>query len=633
MTSVTVLIRRLVIILSLLLPLAVSESALASPVITLEGSPNLWNQTALGEWVWNPPGDPWPIGYAASDPSGVCMLVLTAGGHEYISPNSFPYDYTGPCPTVLTWTPSQGATVDTQAMVVGAGPLQIAPGAIDAVHLATGDAVTVEVDNDPVRVSLKAVDDPDPMVWVNHAVTVDTTPIAGPSGAVLTGCRIDGLAAHPSPAHIVTVDGDGVHLVSCTASNNAVDPQGLHKTGNGSLAVYIDEAPPSIRFESRTAQDPTELVVDTTDDEAGVAGGAIQLAPAGTNDWATLATSFDGAHLTAQLDDRRREGSYVVRASSCDQAGNCASTAQALTFPLRIVPNFEVSLTRIVDPTRRHAVYKRVLVGWHWVTLRRDGRSVRVKRGGHLTTIRIVEIVQQCTLTHVRVGPHRWHVKRNCKTPHPHLTATLSVAHGHSVTIHGLVTTPQGVPLPGQSVGISTALDNYMDVFRDVSTVTTAPDGRWTATLPPGPSRIIRAVTDGTATVLPASGQVTAIVPADIKLLKVWPRHVAWGGTVHLVGQLFGGHLPPGGALVRLRIGYGSTYNTYGVKEHVAGDGRFSTVASFGPGDPSILRTYWFQIASLPMGNYPYAPAASQRVPVIVGGDPSRAAAAHDHYR
>jgi len=90
---------------------------------------------------------------------------------------------------------------------------------------------------------------------------------------------------------------------------------------------------------------------------------------------------------------------------------------------------------------------------------------------------------------------------------------------------------------------------------------------------------------------------------------------------VHLTGRLLGGYLPPGGALVRLRIGYGSSFETYGVQEHVTGDGRFTTVATFGPGDPSIYRTYWFQIASLPMGDYPYAPAASQRVPVIVGGN------------
>ena len=48
-----------------------------------------------------------------------------------------------------------------------------------------------------------------------------------------------------------------------------------------------------------------------------------------------------------------------------------------------------------------------------------------------------------------------------------------------------------------------------------------------------------------------------------------------------------------------------------------------STVASFGPGDPNVVRTYWFQIASLPMGNYPFAQAASQRVPVTVGGHPN----------
>ena len=129
-------------------------------------------------------------------------------------------------------------------------------------------------------------------------------------------------------------------------------------------------------------------------------------------------------------------------------------------------------------------------------------------------------------------------------------------------------------------------------------------------------------MTDGTATILPSSGQVTTIVPAKVKLLRVWPRRVPWGGTVHLVGQLVGGYLPPDGALVRLRIGYGSTYDTYGIREHVSGNGRFSTVVHVRARRPERLPGYWFQIASLPMGNYPYAPAASHRVTVIVGGHP-----------
>jgi hypothetical protein len=58
------------------------------------------------------------------------------------------------------------------------------------------------------------------------------------------------------------------------------------------------------------------------------------------------------------------------------------------------------------------------------------------------------------------------------------------------------------------------------------------------------------------------------------------------------------------------------------VAEHVTGSGRFTTTYTFGAGDPSVHRAFWFQIASLPMGDYPYAPAASGRISVVVGGEP-----------
>jgi hypothetical protein len=69
----------------------------------------------------------------------------------------------------------------------------------------------------------------------------------------------------------------------------------------------------------------------------------------------------------------------------------------------------------------------------------------------------------------------------------------------------------------------------------------------------------------------------------------------------------------------------GSAVTTYGVKEHVTGRGRFSTTYTFGLGDPRVHQSYWFQIASLPMGNYPYAPASSRRMSVLVGGHPHAA--------
>jgi hypothetical protein len=91
------------------------------------------------------------------------------------------------------------------------------------------------------------------------------------------------------------------------------------------------------------------------------------------------------------------------------------------------------------------------------------------------------------------------------------------------------------------------------------------------------------------------SQQVRLIVPARVRLISVWPPDVPWGGTVRVVGQLAGGYLPQGGALVRLRIGQGSSYTTYGVAEHVNGSGRFTTTYTFGAGDPSFYRTFWFQ--------------------------------------
>jgi hypothetical protein len=91
---------------------------------------------------------------------------------------------------------------------------------------------------------------------------------------------------------------------------------------------------------------------------------------------------------------------------------------------------------------------------------------------------------------------------------------------------------------------------------------------------------------------------------------------------VRLTGRLVGGYLPAGGALVRLRIGLGSAVTTYGVREHVGGRGRFSTSYTFGAGVPAVHRSFWFQVASLPMGDYPYAPAGSRRLSVAVGGHP-----------
>ena len=293
-----------------------------------------------------------------------------------------------------------------------------------------------------------------------------------------------------------------------------------------------------------------------------------------------------------------------------DPSGNPAKS-QVESFSMQIgLPTVSaIAFEKIVDQLRckRVKLGRRLVTRCHprtvkqrrlvTTTVRRDGHRVRVKR---IETVRVVVLPHAVSATNQRVG------------------------HGKTATVTGWLGTYSGVALGGQQVQVLAAPDNGQDEFAPVATVTTAGNGSWSAQIPAGPSRLIEASYGGGHDMQPSvSGLVHEVVPARVQLLRISPRRVAWGQSIRIVGQLNGGYLPQDGALVRLRIGLGSAYTTYGVHEHVGGDGRFTTTYTFGLGAPSMHRSYWFQIASLPMGNYPYAPASSRRVAVAVGGHPA----------
>ena len=394
--------------------------------------------------------------------------------------------------------------------------------------------------------------------------------------------------------------------------------------------VRIDESPPSIAFEPDNPSDPEQVTVDTADGQSGVAEGSVQIRRAG-GAWSSLPTQFDGRHLLSRFNDGGLRGAYELQVTACDAVGNCTTTGRALAMPVRLGSVSSVSFARVVNPLHAHRVRERVRVGWHWVTIRRNGKKVRVKRGGHVRTITIVHWKPKCGRKRVKVAPRRWRVKTICKRPRLVLKSKQRVRHGRSVIVHGLLRTAQGLPIGGQPVRVLGAPNNGSYAFFPLTTTTTDANGLWTAKVPAGPSRIIAGVFDGSATLQPSIGRARTIVPAAVKLIRVTPRRIAWGGTVKIVGQLRGGYLPAAGALVRLRIGYGKAFVTYGVKEHVRGGGRFTTTYRFGAGVSSIHRRYWFQIASLPTGDYPYAPARSRAVSVLVGGHPQ--APRHRHHQ
>ena len=295
-----------------------------------------------------------------------------------------------------------------------------------------------------------------------------------------------------------------------------------------------------------------------------------------------------------------------------------------------------IGFSKLIDAMLCHRVRVRVKVAARWVTVRRHHKLIRIRRRAHTKVVTVTHchprIVRRTITLWTTVRRHGKRVRvahrktiRVVVLPHVVTRGAKRVAHGKATTVNGWLGTPSGTALAGQIVRVLTAPDDGRGKFSRAAVTTTGANGSWTARLPAGPSRLVEAAYDGAPTLEPStSGQVHVVVPAKVELISVSPTHVAWGGTVRIIGKLDGGYLPPDGALVRLRLGQGSGFTTYGVQEHVTGNGRFATTYTFGAGLPIVHQRFWFQIASLPMGgDYPWAPSDSRKVNVLVGGHPS----------
>ena len=579
------------------------------------GSNNLWYQT--GHYVWNPPGDPWPITLQASDPTGACNMWAIVDSIDVPGPSATPdTSEWQQCPDP-TWTTAAGATVDTRDYIPGAGQLSLTLALPMRLEWPVQPSELLDVDNDPVSVSLSTPNDPNPSVWANHAVTVDAVGHAGPSGLASLDCSVDGGTAEAYPSGGIIVNGNGKHTVSCTAANAADGPQGQPNTGTATMTVDIDEQPPSLSIEPQDPSVPDQVVVATRDNESPVTGGQIEIAPQGTSNWTALSTALTSAgQLVAMIPDAGLNGPYTIQATACSQVGNCGSTSETMTMPLRVTAQSDVSFDKVIAPAK--VVRERVLVGWHYKRERRHGKPRRVRVGGHLRKIRVViRTNASCATRRVKTGRRRWQEVRVCRERKLKLMTHELVRFRHPATVHGALLSGQGVPITDARVQIWTAPDNGLDQFTQVASTTTSSDGAWAITLPAGPSRLVQARYPGSPTILPATGQVTLIVPAKIRILSVTPRHVPWGATIKITGELAGGYLPASGELVELFYSYEHHKTPYNVKTHVT-TRRFTTSFTFGPGQTPL--TFGFQMHALPDPAYAYAPASSNTINVRVGG-------------
>ena len=431
--------------------------------------------------------------------------------------------------------------------------------------------------------------------------------------------------------------GQGAVPLTLSASDAAGVPASISKT------VYIDDSIPTISLSGPVDAPSTA----GTQYVSATAGGS----PSGIAD---IVCSIDGGPAQTYSGASAQVpvsgiGPHSVSCYAQDNAvdpSGAHGTSTTATWSLKIGQPTVVGIAfdKLVG-LRCHRARVRVKIPGRWVTVRRHGKRVKVKTRARTKVERVMRChprtVRRRTVVFVRLRRHGHVVKvkrikivRVVVPPRVIARTSRAVAFGRGTTVNGYLGTASGIAIAGHAVSVLTAPDNGGNQFSQAAVVTTAANGTWTAKLPPGPSRIVEAVYDGDPTTESASsGQVRVIVPAKVKLISVSPHRVAWGGTVRITGQLLGGYLPPGGALVRLRIGQGRSYQTYGVQEHVTGNGRFTTIYSFGAGYAGIYKSYWFQIATLPIGDYAYAPAASGRRSVLVGGHPRPPAAGRRHHK
>jgi hypothetical protein len=427
--------------------------------------------------------------------------------------------------------------------------------------------------------------------------------------------------------------------------------------GNGPMPLYIagyDAA-------GETASETRTIDVDNSTPTVSLSGPTDAPSTAGTQ-YVTanasgspsgidgIACSIDGSpsHWYASASAQVPVSGVGEHQVSCDAYNNAVDASgthgqsQMQTWSLKIgAPTvMGVGFAKYVG-LKCHVVKQRTAISGHWVTRTRHGKEVKTKTKTRHRLVKVtkchprtkrVRVVARVPLTQHGKIVHRHgkivyrkkvEHKRVAVTPHWKSKPTEHVRHGHATSVSGWLGLSDGTALAGQPVQILAAPDNGLGQFAVAATVTTAANGTWTTDLPAGPSRIVEASYGGSATTeATVSGQVKVVVPSKIELTSVTPTRVAWGDPVTITGNLKGAYLPAGGVNVRLRIGIGDAKATYGVQEHVAGGGRFTTTYTFGAGEARIHRRYWFQIATLPSGNYPYAPSSSNRIYVTVGGHP-----------
>ncbi len=414
-------------------------------------------------------------------------------------------------------------------------------------------------------------------------------------------------------------DGAGSIALAYTAANAPGVATSLTR------AINVDNQTPAV-----TLSGPTDV-----SSEAGTQG-VTATATAGPSGIAGIECTVDGGpelpftSATATIPVAglgRHTVSCVATNRALNSDGQAAQSPTATTtVSIRQPSASAITFAHIADALRCRRVTKRIAIPGKARLVKRHGKTVVVQGRPRI----LVKHIRQCrartarrrvTVIVTRHG-HRVKVRRVERVvllPHRVDKPTRTIGHGRSTTVSGFVGLADGQPVAAQPVTVYAAADNGLGRYRPIASVTTDANGEWSATVRPGPSRLLFAGYGGSSTVMPANSSTVRLnVPARIAL-SIAPRVLPWRGTIRIRGHLVGGYVPPDGVALRLLVRYpGAKQASPLLALRTNRRGSFSFTWSYHAGRG--VATYPFSIATTAAeSDYPFAASSSRALRVTFG--------------
>jgi hypothetical protein len=375
---------------------------------------------------------------------------------------------------------------------------------------------------------------------------------AGCARGAVAGDGIDGLAHLVVPA-----PGEYALRVWLEDAAGNQDPD----RASDPVALRFDDEAPSVVFVRQDPEHPTRVAAAIADRGAGVADAAIEIRADGGRQWQELGGSLRGGTFIAEIDDiALPDGLYELRARARDRAGNeRTGDPMQLRLPLRARSG---------------------------VLLSKRGRP-RCRR--------------------------RANGRRRCSAPEG--AAARIVVKGRRARVDGLLRNALGEPIAHAPLAVTEQLRTGGG-WKPLTALESDGLGRFSLTVPAGPSRSIRFAYGGTPLVKPATGELGMLVPAASSI-HVDRRAVRNGEAVVFTGRLAGGRVPDGGKLIDLQAYYRGSWRTFATPR-TDSHGRWSYRYRFGATRGTVR--YHFRARIRREAAYPYELGYSRRVRVTVRG-------------